>query len=436
MKKKLAFLMSAAMLMGMMGTTAQASEEAQDFSGITLTLAYNTSGDVADAFLEQFAAFEALTGCTVEVEKLASDASESDSMMQIRAATGELPDIWLNSVGANLKSMSPQENCYDLSGQEWIGRIADTYREIGTDDETGAVYVVPATTSNVAGVFYNKTEYEALGLEIPVTWDEFLENCEIIRQNTDKDPCASPYDSASGVQILFLAQYFYVQQENPDFAEQYTNREVELHESEAYMRGLTKMYDLWEKGYQTEDPLSLSFEDAALQLANGEAVMLICRTNVMGTVEMLAPEKLDEIGFFPLPDEDGDALGVATWMPTGWVMNQNIAAEKEACALAFLEYLTTSDAIDVYCTKTTPTGAFMLKDIELPDTVSNAVVEAQEWVSKASSPVMEYFSDIKGANIATILQMAGTGEYTPEEAIAEIEQDNAIDAQQKGIEGW
>lgn len=38
--------------------------------------------------------------------------------------------------------------------------------------------------------------------------------------------------------------------------------------------------------------------------------------------------------------------------------------------------------------------------------------------------------------MVTILQMAETGEYTPEQAIAEIEKDNETDAQQKGIQGW
>ena len=57
-------------------------------------------------------------------------------------------------------------------------------------------------------------------------------------------------------------------------------------------------------------------------------------------------------------------------------------------------------------------------------------------MERASTPVMEYQCSIKGANLVTILQMVGTGEYTPDEAITEIEMDNAIDAQQKGIAGW
>ena len=121
-------------------------------------------------------------------------------------------------------------------------------------------------------------------------------------------------------------------------------------------------------------------------------------------------------------------------MPAAWCISKN-SANTEA-AVALLEFLTTNEGVDAYCAKTTPTGAFMLNGVELPDTVSTAVKEAQDWASKASTPVMEYYCNIKGSNMATILSMVGTGQYTPKEAITEIEADNAIDAQQKEIAGW
>ena len=78
------------------------------------------------------------------------------------------------------------------------------------------MYCIPLTTSNVAGCFYNKKVYEDLQLEIPLTWEEFLNNCEIIKTQTDKVPVVTPYSDGAGSQILFLSQYFYVHQEDPD----------------------------------------------------------------------------------------------------------------------------------------------------------------------------------------------------------------------------
>lgn len=469
MKKKLALALSLSLILGLTacgnsgssdasesiadrGNNASAASNAEsaassdtgtdnsdkwNFSGITLNIAHSTTGEVGDALQAQFDAFEELTGCKIEVELLSTNSEESVYTLEVRAATGNLPDIFQSSIGAQLDKLDPAANIYDLSGQDWIyENVASSYIDLVSDADTGAVYCIPLTTSNVAGCFYNKPVYEELNLEIPTTWEEFLANCEIIKSTTDKVPVATPYSDGAGSQILFLSQYFYVWNEDPDFADKYTNRQIELHDSESYMRGLYKLNDLYTKGYQSEDPLAVSFEQSAADLANGDAVMTFSRTNIMATISNIAPDHVEDIGFFPLPDETPEVLGVATWMPVAWCVSAGIDQEKEACALALMEYLTTSDAVEAYCEVTTPTGAFMLNNVTLPDTISGAAKEAQEWVARSSTSVMEYSCNIKGSNMVTILQMAETGEYTPEQAISEIEKDNTIDAQQKGVAGW
>lgn len=408
-----------------------------NFEGVTLNIAHSTTGEVGDALQAQLDAFCELTGCKIEVELLSSNSEESVYTLEVRAATGNLPDLFQSSIGAQLDKLDPKANIYDLSGQDWIREnVTSSYLDLVSDADTGAVYCIPLTTSNVAGCFYNKKVYEDLQLEIPLTWEEFLNNCEIIKTQTDKVPVVTPYSDGAGSQILFLSQYFYVHQEDPDFADKYTNREIELHDSETFMRGLYKLNDLYTKQYQSDDPLAVSFEKSAADLANGDAAMTFSRTNILSTISNVAPDKIDDIGFFPLPDTSAEVRGVATWMPVAWCMSKTIAPEKEACALALMEYLTTSEAIDAYCEVTVPIGAFMLNGVSLPDTISAAAREAQEWVAKSSTSVMEYSCNIKGSNMVTILQMAETGEYSPEEAISEIEKDNAIDARQKGVAGW
>lgn len=105
----------------------------------------------------------------------------------------------------------------------------------------------------------------------------------------------------------------------PNLQDKYTNREITLHESETYMRGLYKLNDLYTKGYQDEDPLSVSFEKSATDLANGDAVMTFSRTNIMATLSKVAPDQVESIGFFPLPDQSAEERGVATWDAGGMV---------------------------------------------------------------------------------------------------------------------
>lgn len=78
-----------------------------NFEGITLNIAHSTTGEVGDALQAQFDAFEELTGCKIEVELLSSDSEEAVYTLEVRAATGNLPDIFQSSIGAQLDKLDP-----------------------------------------------------------------------------------------------------------------------------------------------------------------------------------------------------------------------------------------------------------------------------------------------------------------------------------------
>ena len=429
MKRLVAILL----VLVMAGCLWSAAAEGRPFEGKVLHVAHRNTGPEGDAMQAQYNAFEELTGCKIDVEVLATNADEAESVLLVRAATGNLPDVFTTNIGAKLQEMDPQANMLDLSDCEWLDNLNPNYRNIVTDAETGAVWGTPIGSSNVAGVFYNKEIYSNLGLEIPTTWEAFIANCAVIRE-AGIDPVSSPFATAAGCQLLVLMQYYYVAQEDPDFAGKYTLKEAALHDSPAYMRGLEKLAELYEKGYINSDPLSTAIQDSARALAEGTAAMCINRTNIISSVLSVKPEAVDNIGFFPLPDLDPENRGVTIWMPHAYVVSQN--TKEPELAKALLEFLTTQEAIDIYCSKCTPTGAFMLNGVMPSGDVANATKEAQEWASKASVPAMEYICPIKGSNMATILSMVGTGQYTPEDGVKEIEMDNEIDAQQKGMKGW
>lgn len=63
----------------------------QSYEGVTLQIAHSVTDSNADSFQAEFDAFEEKYGCTIEVERLSSDADEMESVMQVRAATGNLP---------------------------------------------------------------------------------------------------------------------------------------------------------------------------------------------------------------------------------------------------------------------------------------------------------------------------------------------------------
>ncbi len=450
MKKIISLLLVLVMVLGLVACGAKAPEaeapkadapaadntpaaegDARPFEGRTLTIAHGHHA-YADAYNAQFAAFEEKYGCTIEVEMLSENADEQETVMLTRAATGTLPDVFPSNVGAKLQEFDPASNILDLSGQPFLDSVVEDFLP-AVDGPNGEIYGVPSRTVNVAGIFYNKKVYADLGLEIPETWDEFLANCETIKQS-GITPIAAAYDAAAGRQILFLSQYYYVKNENPDFAMQYQNKEVELHENASYVRGAEKLAQIYELGYINDDPLAMSFDDSAIAIAEGSAVHTFARTNLVSQIVSLCPDYMEDVGFFPLPDLDANTRGVAVWLPTCWCISKN--SENQDMALALLEFLISDEGLAAYSGAITMAGAFAIKGATLPEGVPTAIVEAQDWVSIASATVMEYDCDIKGPNMSSFLAMVGTGDLTPAEGIAEIEADNAIDAQQKGLAGW
>ena len=199
MKKLISLLLVLVMILGLVacgGAEAPATEapkaeapkaeaptadaNARPFEGRTLTIAHGHHA-YADAYNAQFAAFEEKYGCTIEVEMLSENADEQESLMLTRAATGTLPDVFPSNVGAKLQEFDPAQNIMDLSGQPFLDRVVEDFLP-AVDGPNGEIYGVPSRTVNVAGIFYNKKVYEQLNLEIPLTWDEFIANYEVIKQ--------------------------------------------------------------------------------------------------------------------------------------------------------------------------------------------------------------------------------------------------------------
>ncbi|WP_159458578.1 extracellular solute-binding protein [Roseisalinus antarcticus] len=50
------------------------------------------------------------------------------------------------------------------------------------------IYGVPIETAQGGGIYCHKPTYEALGLEIPLTWDDFMANNAHIAAETDVAP--------------------------------------------------------------------------------------------------------------------------------------------------------------------------------------------------------------------------------------------------------
>lgn len=434
MKKLLSMLafLSACMALtfaqGSKESAASATAPEETKKARRLTLMINDGAGIMEGIQAEIDAFEKKSGITCEVEVVPSGDS-GDQFTKVRLATGGMADLFLVLPGSKMLELNPPENMMDLTGRPFIDNVNSAFVEAATFD--GKVYGVPAVPcSSAGGVFYNKKIYKRLGLEVPTTWNEFMANCEKVKA-TGIYPVSNPNAKTSGKQLTFLINYFYVNASDSDFPAKYASHHVDLHDNPNFLKGLEKMYGFKVKGYLDPDSEVNVHDDAARALEEGKAAHTVHYTDFVKYLANVVPEAIGDIGFFPLPDDNPNVRGVTMWLPISFVVNKNAKNVDEA--MEFLNFIASPEAVEAYGSASQFTGPLIIKGASLPDNIPEVLKEAQAWTVKSSAPAMEFRCAIKGSNQATVCGMVAAGTMTPEDGLAEIEKDNAIDARDKGL---
>ena len=82
----------------------------------------------------------------------------------------------------------------DLSSEDYVSNIQESYLQMVYDvnkDKEEKVYGVPYAT-NASGVIYNVDKFKEHGIEIPKTWDEFIDVLEKL-QDAGEQPLLMTY---------------------------------------------------------------------------------------------------------------------------------------------------------------------------------------------------------------------------------------------------
>lgn len=121
----------------------------------------------------------------VKIRLISEPVESYQDWIKSQIIADDLPDIQSNH-SSNLMSqynaglivnVSNELNSRSAYGERHIWK--DTFKDLFIDEgEDGTS--IPFFAVEL-GIYYNKAIYEKLGLEIPKTWDEFMNNCEIIQ---------------------------------------------------------------------------------------------------------------------------------------------------------------------------------------------------------------------------------------------------------------
>lgn len=404
---------------------SNASSDGAELTELTLLIDTNVTTAGFEAVVEKA---EEKLGITVNIETRPGGA-DGDNIVKTRLASGDMADLCLYNSGALLNALNPEEYFIDISGEEFVSRLDDSYKSaVSVGDK---VFGVPYQSSQAEGIVYSKPLYEKYNLEIPKTWDEFLANCDVLKENGETAILGTFADSWTA-QVPFLGDAYNLIQSAPDFAEEFDAGESKWATTPAALRSFEKLEDTAK--YYNEDYLATTYDDGCDIMANGEAGHWFILSQALSNIYELYQDQVNDLGVFAVPGDSADDNGITLWYPAALFGNKN--SEKTDAILDFMEFYVSDEALDAYSAAVLPDGPYCVKDYKMPDNAYDAVANDIQtyFESGKNAPALEYISQVKGADCPAICQELGSGQTTAKEAAEKYDKDCAKQATQLGLD--
>lgn len=255
----------AGMLAGCSGKGDEASGKAD--SGVTELELFSskmenvsTLQSLVDSFNEQ----------NPDIKITLNAPADAGTVLKTRMTKDDLPDILAYGGDNRYTELTDVGVLVDLSDEDFIKTINPSYMnmlyQINADRDEKA-YGAPFAT-NASGVIYNVDLFKEAGVEVPATWDEFMEVCETLK-NAGIQPFEFTFKDGWTTLLSWNAMAADLQPENflfdrMDGKTTFTGTHEEV--LEKYLQVIQ---------YGQADYMGTSYDDGNRNFANGSAAMLI-----------------------------------------------------------------------------------------------------------------------------------------------------------------
>lgn len=175
-KKLICTLMAGALLVGTVTGCGSSSEGESSAKGTELELFSSKAEnkDILQKLVDKFN--ETHKDVTIKI----TAPADAGTVLKTRMAKNDMPDIVAMGGDNNYTEVESAGMLVDLSSEDYVSNIQESYLQMVYDvnkDKEEKVYGVPYAT-NASGVIYNVDKFKEHGIEIPKTWDEFIDVLE------------------------------------------------------------------------------------------------------------------------------------------------------------------------------------------------------------------------------------------------------------------
>lgn len=379
---------SMVMSLGAAGVMADSTE-------ITVTSTFAGEDTNAQNFKDAYHAWEEETGNTVVDTSATSDETFKANVVS-DFELGSEPDVLFFFTGADADSFVKAGKVVS------IDEIRESYPEYADNQNMD---LVPASTADgekyaipVNGyweaMFVNREVLDAAGVEMPTaetTWDEFLDDCEQIREAG-----YTPIAAALGNIPHYWWDYCIFNAQSPE-THLIIPMAADDETGSAWVAGLEDIKDLYERGYFPENTLSATDDETFAMFTSGKAAFLLDGSWKVGGIvgscqsDPDDPSTLDadklanfDVTYFP-GKGDRKTTDLIGGMSSGYYITRKAWEddEKRDAAVSFVEYMTSDDVVPKFAMHT----ASALKDApEVDESEFNELqIKAMQMMSGVTS---------------------------------------------------
>ncbi|MEV6424675.1 extracellular solute-binding protein [Streptomyces sp. NPDC051662] len=287
-----------------------------------------------------------------EVKKIVSPDADRNAYAKQLQASGQFPDI-LSSINPKDFTEAGLLKAYD---QKWLD---EHFTDPNGNAIGGKTYIPPTNSQIIPMVFYNKKIFAEHKLDVPTTWDEFMNVVTTLKKAglTPVEMAGSePWSAAIPLSGLITAD---VLGADPEWIQKRYKGEVKFTDPEV-VAAAGKYRELIDAGAFDKGALSVSYADANKKFLAGESAMYPMGSWLIGQIPA---ESANDFGTFLLPSETGKPV---VPFNTGGTTSVNAKSKNVADATTFAQ--TWSLSKPNLKTLIETDGAFpMLKGVTLDD---------------------------------------------------------------------
>lgn len=328
-KKLLCIAMSTILLAGCTGSSSANGKITLEF--------FSLKAENIDIYQELIKEFEAKhPNIHVDLEQ----PPEAETVLRMKLTKNDTPDIIAFNGNPTYGEIAEVGVLHDFSGSDLVDKVQPKYFDMLdrlAGPERDGVYGVPYAT-NADVVVYNKQKFQELGLEIPKTWDEFI-NCLEIAKKAGETP----------IEFTLLEPWTTLPVWNTLAANLVPENFGELKDAgktsfaETHQKVADKMLTLLQYGHRNN--FGIDYNGGNSAFASGEGVFYLQINSSVPEIKRINPDI--ELGTFPLPvTNDPTETKLVSGVDVALSISKDTKNKKEA--LQFIEFLMKKETSQKY----------------------------------------------------------------------------------------